>query len=121
MIPWIDKAHEQAMAGAAKYLYGRRVSFGRIVRVRTAIAWDETSTIATAITIGVEDRGAHSRIASWSGNTTAVETRGTLRDFWLRAGQRLFAYFEDATLGDDLFLVGYGFEEKEGEQVYWPG
>lgn len=121
MLPWTDKTHEQAMAGAAKYLYGRKVPFGRIVRVRSAIAWDATSTIATAITIGIEERGKHSRIASWSGSTTAVQTRGTLRDFWLRAGQRLYVYFEDATNGDDLFLVGHGFEDTEGEQTYWPG
>jgi len=121
MIPWVDREREQAMATAAKYLYGRKVRPGRIVRVRAAIAWDEISTVATAIIIGVEDRGEHHRVASWAGNTTIYVTRGTVRDFWLLEGQRLYAYFQDATDGDILYLESYGFEDDMGEQMYWPG
>jgi len=121
MIPWTDHAHEQAMAGAAKYLYGRRVKAGRIVRVRNMVAYDITSTVATAITIGIEDGGRYYKLASWIGNTTALQVRNTPRDFWLRSGQRVYAYFQDATSGDDLYISGYGFETDEGKQATSPG
>ena len=100
---------EQSPPGAgARYLYGRRVGAGQIVKIQTTVAVNQTSATGTRITIGIEDKDDHRPIKSWAGATAAKLTSSTDLVYYLREGERPYVYFEDATAGDELLLMAYG-------------
>ena len=103
-----DVTEQSAPGTGARYLYGRRVSAGQIVKIHTTVAVNQTSATGTRITVGIEDKDDHRPIKTWAGATAAKLTQSTDLVFYLREGERLYALFEDATANDKLLLMAYG-------------
>jgi hypothetical protein len=105
-----------APSGAATTIYSDRLPRGHKVYAYSIVARDETSAVATNVTIGVENNGQLAPLKCIAGAVAALITTEFTGVVTLQEDDRIYATFEDATAGDVLYLGVFGeIECKHGD------
>jgi len=104
---YLNKWCETPNTAPSKYVYSDVVKPGYVLHVHTCFAHDPERAANEIITMGILDAGRQIILRS-RGCAIAKEGMSALKDFFVGEGDKIFAYFPDAT-GDDpieLHVVG---------------